>query len=154
MTSSSCRKQSGLPCCYNQYLDQNSNICIECPVGSFGWNCHQRCPSGYYGLLCRSACECPASDCHNVTGCIREKRTSFPSLSTGTTYKTIKISEWTHIAGNLQNTTTPRPFPAKQHVQNKNINHHDDTWIALSSLLIGTMVTIILIGCFLYFRSR
>ncbi|XP_062577980.1 uncharacterized protein LOC134239868 [Saccostrea cucullata] len=141
-------------CCFNQYLEPKSNACTECPVGSFGLNCRQRCPPRYYGRLCLSVCECPDSVCNNVTGCVTENSASFPFISTVISSQTTKIAERTRITGDIQTKITSRPFPAKQHDQNKNVSHHDDTWIAVSSSLIGSLVTLILIGCVLYFRSR
>ncbi|XP_062607505.1 uncharacterized protein LOC134269326 [Saccostrea cucullata] len=113
-----------------------------------------KCPERFYGRLCISYCNCPTSDCNRVTGCVAENSTSFSSLSTVVTHQTTKSTKRTHIMGNLQTMKMPLLFPAKQHDQNKNINRHDDTWIALSSTLFGSLATLVLIGCFLYFRSR
>ncbi|XP_062587906.1 multiple epidermal growth factor-like domains protein 10 [Saccostrea cucullata] len=59
----------GYQCCYNQYLNDTTKECSDCPAGSIGWNCKQKCPLGYYGRLCQSPCECQASNCHHVIGC-------------------------------------------------------------------------------------
>ncbi|XP_062585010.1 uncharacterized protein LOC134246652 [Saccostrea cucullata] len=61
--------RKGYQCCYNQYLNDRTKECTECPAGSIGWNCELSCPSGYYGRLCQSQCKCPVSNCHNATGC-------------------------------------------------------------------------------------
>ena len=49
----------------------------ECPHGTFSFGCKFKCSSGYYGRLCQSKCECPASQCHHVTGCIEGKTAIF-----------------------------------------------------------------------------
>ncbi|XP_062587907.1 uncharacterized protein LOC134249587 [Saccostrea cucullata] len=43
-------------------------------------------------------------------------------------------------------------YPARR--QDLYVKHDTDTWIAVSCSLIGSFVTLILIGCLLYFRSR
>ncbi|XP_062587905.1 uncharacterized protein LOC134249585 [Saccostrea cucullata] len=144
MTTSACNSSIESPCCYNTYLDPKSKTCTECPAGSFGLNCKMACPSGYYGRLCLSVCQCPDYDCNDITGCNTENSASFPLISTVITSQTTKIAERTRITADIQTTITSHPFPAK---------HHDQK-IAVSSSLIGSLVTLILIGCFLYFRSR
>ena len=48
----------------------------ECPHGTLGINCKFKCNPGYYGRLCQSPCQCLASQCHQVTGCIEGKYVS------------------------------------------------------------------------------
>lgn len=71
--------------CYINLIFTLCIICLcllfhRCPYGSFGLNCKQSCPSGYYGWLCRPFCECNATECHHVTGCITTEGTFSPFL--------------------------------------------------------------------------
>ncbi|XP_056006818.1 cell death abnormality protein 1-like [Ostrea edulis] len=58
-------------CCYNYHFDKRTGRCVECALGSFGWNCKEDCTSGYYVYLCCSECECKAHHCDPVTGCTK-----------------------------------------------------------------------------------
>ncbi|XP_062570943.1 uncharacterized protein LOC134232967 [Saccostrea cucullata] len=52
----------------------------------------------------------------------------------------------------LQTKLTSSLYPALR--QDLYVKHDIDTWIAVSCSLIGSLVTLILIGCLLFFRSR
>ncbi|XP_061166360.1 uncharacterized protein LOC133175278 [Saccostrea echinata] len=150
----------------------------ECLHGSFGWNCNQTCPSGFYGRLCQSPCKCKAHDCHYVTGCTRgnttdnwsenttdkrhRKSTSLEWLDKTKDWQTRNTSslkpsnvfEWSNKTTDMQTIITSSMYPAGRHDQYEIVNQHDATWLAVSCSLIGSLATLVLIGCFLYFRSR
>ncbi|XP_061166359.1 uncharacterized protein LOC133175277 [Saccostrea echinata] len=140
-------------CPYNQYPHPKSNNCTECPHGSFGLNCKLKCPSGYYGALCMSVCECPVSDCHYVRGCTTENSTHISSITPDITNQPSTVYEWTNEKTDFQIRITSSQILAKQN-RVRYVNHHDGTWIAVSCSLIGSLATLFLIGCLMYFCSR
>ncbi|XP_061166545.1 uncharacterized protein LOC133175459 [Saccostrea echinata] len=54
----------------------------------------------------------------------------------------------------MQTMITSSTYLAERHDEYNNVNQHDVTWLAVSCSLIGSLATLFLIGCFLYFRSR
>ncbi|XP_065925953.1 multiple epidermal growth factor-like domains protein 10 isoform X1 [Magallana gigas] len=63
-----CNDTRGI-CCEN-YVYQDGK-CIECPAGTFGYNCNSRCPKNYYGELCNRKCDCSRFHvCNPTKGCI------------------------------------------------------------------------------------
>ncbi|XP_048753203.2 uncharacterized protein LOC125664471 [Ostrea edulis] len=56
-------------CCYNQFFDTDTDSCVECALGSFGWNCDEQCINGFYGFLCKRECKCDAHLCDSARGC-------------------------------------------------------------------------------------
>ncbi|XP_062607504.1 uncharacterized protein LOC134269325 [Saccostrea cucullata] len=168
-------KRYGNPCCYNQHSISESKSCKECPPGTFGWNCNMTCPSGFYGRLCGSPCECKAHKCHHVTGCTIEnssfwsenttdenhQTSNFPdSVDKTEEWQTTKTSnlklfsvfDWSNKTTDMEATITSSMYPAGR--QDQNVKQHDVTWLAVSCSLIGSLATLFLIGCFMYFRSR
>lgn len=44
---------------------------LECPAGTFGYNCTSKCPKNYYGGLCSRKCDCSRYHvCSPSKGCI------------------------------------------------------------------------------------
>nr|XP_034339484.1 uncharacterized protein LOC109621014 isoform X2 [Crassostrea gigas] len=134
-----CNRQTPNPCCYNEYLNNSTNSCTECPIGSYGWNCKSRCFPGYFGRLCQIPCPCNVSECHIVTGCI----------PTNYSQSTIMLN------------TTKRPESSLQHVS-KGVKPEISTYRGTNSpkmttfgiYLLGTLSTFFVVGCFFLFYSR
>ncbi|XP_048753216.1 uncharacterized protein LOC125664479 [Ostrea edulis] len=66
---SECRRPDGIPCCYNEYMDEISKQCKACEPGLIGWKCEEPCKKGYYGVLCRLPCLCSPNNCDPEVGC-------------------------------------------------------------------------------------
>eukprot|EP00105_Crassostrea_gigas_P045994 XP_019930142.1 PREDICTED: uncharacterized protein LOC109621016 [Crassostrea gigas] len=145
-----CNKVSSNPCCVDQYLNEVNNSCIECSYGTFGINCKQSCPSGYYGRLCRSFCECNATECHHVTGCITTDDSSY-----GTTSITTDLLQPSTIANVTGELVTYQDN--KLSSVNRNIHTEDDHTSPMTTIrfiLLGSLSSLCIIGCIIFIRSR
>ncbi|XP_052718670.1 multiple epidermal growth factor-like domains protein 11 [Crassostrea angulata] len=78
-------------CCYNEHVDNNTNECVACMNGSFGWNCESPCVTGYYGFLCKTPCECLHHFCDKETGCQSKHNETSATNYTLTTLSTINF---------------------------------------------------------------
>lgn len=47
---------------------------LECPAGTYGYNCAMKCPLGNYGILCAGICNCSRYEtCNPSEGCYDEQ---------------------------------------------------------------------------------
>ncbi|XP_078337942.1 uncharacterized protein LOC111135011 isoform X4 [Crassostrea virginica] len=152
------RLNSTQPCCYNQYLNEATNRCVECRDGSIGWNCNMTCVRGYYGHFCKSECKCLSSLCDSATGCVQRNKTVKVSIL----HQTIYTQQMTFSSPiptlqstlqettELQNVHTVSTQAADQRIH-KTPNHSND-WLFVFLLLIGSLASIFIGGSLIYFR--
>lgn len=56
-------------------------IHIDCEIGFRGPNCNTKCPYRSYGYECQSLCNCSATNCDHVNGCIQSSAGQIPYCS-------------------------------------------------------------------------
>ncbi|XP_048753212.2 uncharacterized protein LOC125664477 isoform X2 [Ostrea edulis] len=156
-----CKKLNST-CCYNEYFDKGAGSCVDCALGSFGWNCKESCVSGYYGYLCRSECECDAHHCDSATGCKRDvhkDNTSETMFHNDSTAETIRQEAGpTEVTKNYVQTSISRltltsTTRVKEDVPEDSDHHDKNQWISVSFLLIGSLATIFIFGILFYLRT-
>lgn len=161
-TESDCRRLLPYPCCFNQYLNNASNTCTDCPRGTFGWNCKSTCPSGFFGQVCQSSCVCKASECHHVTGCVKTTATSHEPTKVRGTLHEIRSSPHPDEVTSHEPTmelktlyqTKSYPHPVEERRGPTVINSDTETLqtlvvIALFLLVLGQIIIIILMSWYI-----
>ncbi|XP_078332258.1 uncharacterized protein LOC144625416 [Crassostrea virginica] len=139
-----CYRHQNSSCCYNEYLIESNLTCAECPHGTIGFNCKFTCIPGYYGRLCKSRCQCLASQCHHVTGCIEG---TFSSSNTEFNItSTIETRNHTHTR------TTVVDGSYTSHSSPVIIHHSHD--VPIVYFLMATVLSFFIFGFIVYIRSR
>ncbi|XP_065925405.1 N-acetylglucosamine-1-phosphodiester alpha-N-acetylglucosaminidase-like isoform X2 [Magallana gigas] len=58
-------------CCTNYH--EVNDVCMKCPIGTYGENCTENCPDGKYGEFCLQQCECKMNQqCNFMFGCLEQ----------------------------------------------------------------------------------
>lgn len=155
-------------CCYNEHVDNNTNECVDCINGSFGWNCESPCVRGYYGFLCKTPCECLHYLCDKETGCHSQQNETSTNY-TPTTFSTINfektVSQEKSTESSVQETTNQ---DVKIETSNQKRNTIQTSVPSVNSsegrlhnfmsnailFFIGSITTVFIGGTFICFRKR
>lgn len=71
-------KDGTLTCCQGYKFDHAQTRCIPCENGFTGTNCVTKCQYPTYGKGCQSVCDCNATVCDSVNGCINASESKIP----------------------------------------------------------------------------
>nr|XP_034330083.1 multiple epidermal growth factor-like domains protein 10 isoform X1 [Crassostrea gigas] len=90
-----CNDTRGICCASYVYQDGK---CIECPAGTFRYNCSSKCPENYYGRLCSRKCDCSRYHvCNPSKGCIIDPyvlKAEYDSCVAGKESERCCINQW------------------------------------------------------------